>query len=159
MPNAPRRRSDSKPPDNRMRLDRERFRGTAHSRGYTGSWNEYAANLCLERIFCELCMAIGIETPIVRERGKNETGRRRKIVSVVDHIIPVIDGQNDPLFWETWNHWCLCVACDRWKSATFDGGYGRDVRPVARTRQGANQRRLEVITERGGGSKVCELRL
>lgn len=151
MAMAPRRHNNGRPPNRQRQKDYDRWRGTAHSRGYTGSWNQYAANLCRERVFCELCMALGIETPIVRDWRENTTGERRPIVSVVDHIIPVIGGQDDPLFWETWNQWCLCVECDRWKSARFDGGYGRDVRQAVRTRQGAIQRRREIVDERRDG--------
>ncbi len=151
MPRAPKPHRPAHQPQmqQQRRQQQDRWRGTAHSRGYTKQWSEYSTQLCRERIFCELCKEAGIETPIVRATGPNETGERRKIISTVDHIIPVNHGQGDPLFWAAWNHWCLCSECDRWKSATFDGGYAHAVREVRdRSEAGAAERRREVVRER-----------
>ncbi len=139
MPTAPRTHR-SRPPQPRQ--DR---RAGSRQRGYSSRWSDYADSLCNERIFCELCKPLGRLTPICRGKGSISTGERRKLISVVDHIIPV-EGEDDPLFWDGNDHWCLCVACDRWKTATFDGGYGhRAVIAGDRTAVGIERRKAEII--------------
>lgn len=144
MPTAPRqhRQAGYQPPAVR-RKEHDRRRGTAASRGYDHRWNEFAAAIKRDRVFCDLCSTIGHETAIISN-------------GVADHIIPVT-GPDDPLFWEPTAVWALCVACDRWKSINFDGSYG-SVKNVAKDRSvaGVERRRMEIVerfrvaqTERG----------
>lgn len=146
MPRAPKpHRPANQPSMQQQRRLQDRFRGSAQSRGYTAQWSAYANQLCRQRVFCQLCSEVGIETCVVRPDTPNESGERRKPVSVVDHVIPVDDGQNDTLFWETANHWALCTACHNWKSIAFDGGWGKLATPATRTLAGIEQRRREIV--------------
>jgi 5-methylcytosine-specific restriction endonuclease McrA len=122
-------------------------RESSSSRGYNQAWADYAAALRMEHVFCELCLeACGIETPIAGQI-KLASGRMRS-QGVVDHIAPV-HGADDPLFWVSENHWCLCQECDAFKSLEFDGRYGKQKRVVNdRTAMGIERRRAEVIEAR-----------
>lgn len=141
MPTAPKQHrpranqaTQHKPPETR---------GTATQRGYNWQWAKYARQLCQERILCELCSECGRLSPVVRPEKAG-----RSVTSIVDHIVPV-NGPDDPLFWEPVNHWCLCVACDRWKSIRFDGSYGHTKRVAGdRSLAGIAARRAEVVRER-----------
>jgi 5-methylcytosine-specific restriction endonuclease McrA len=124
-----------KPPERRQ---------TSAERGYGTAWTKYAANLRLERVFCELCeSAFGIETPCAGQTT-TESGRKRS-QGVVDHVIPVANSA-DPLFWDTEAHWILCRECDSFKSTHFDGTYGKS-KIVARSRDldGVRLRKAEII--------------
>lgn len=145
MPTAPKRHGHTANGIKAARQQYDRQRGAAHQRGYTKRWSDYSTQLCRERVFCELCATLGIDTPIVRAPEGQANG---EIISIVDHIVPVENGQHDTLFWEPSNHWCLCVECDRWKSITFDGGYGKPKRQAVRTLAGVQARRVEVVRER-----------
>lgn len=124
-----------KPPERRQ---------TSAERGYGTAWTKYAANLRLERVFCECCMeAFGIETGIAGQTT-TESGRKRA-QGVVDHILPV-SSASDTLFWMPENHWAICVACNSEKSIHWDGTYGKaKVHSASRDLGGVMQRRRDVI--------------
>lgn len=121
------------------RKQHDRWRGSATERGYNNAWRKHAQALRQERAICELCMeSTGTVTPAADDR----TG-------MVDHTIPVT-GPDDPLFWEPANHRVLCIACDRWKSNKFDGGFrGRSqAMQAVRTVDGVARRWWEVVESR-----------
>lgn len=134
MPKAPKQHRPAHwvhPAVRRREIDRRR--ASASERGYTTRWHKFAEAIKRERIFCELCMVVGIETPIV-DNG-----------SILDHIVPV-NGPDDPLFYDASAVWGLCRACDRFKSIHFDGAYnGPKLIATDRTPTGIAKRRQEII--------------
>ena len=143
MPNAPKRHQPHYRDLKAERRAVDRLRGSAASRGYGTRWNAYSRQLCEERVFCELCITIGIETSIVRAPAGEAGG---KIISVVDHTIPA-SGPDDPLFWESLNHRCLCVPCHTWKSRKFDGAYGNPVKACGHSADTIEHRWAEIVRE------------
>ena len=87
---------------------KDKYRGTSASRGYDYRWSKYSKQYRLNNPLCVLCEKKGI----------------LKLAQCVDHIKPVVDGQNDPLFWEPSNHRSLCNVCHSTVTALQDGGYG-----------------------------------
>ena len=126
-----------KPPERRQ---------TSSERGYGWAWTKYADNLRREKVFCQCCLELGIETPCAGQTT-TESGRK-KAQGCVDHVIPVANA-SDPLFWEPLNHWVLCVACNAAKSLEWDGTYGK-AKVVARSRDldGVRLRKREIIAAR-----------
>jgi 5-methylcytosine-specific restriction endonuclease McrA len=133
MPKAPRQHRPAHwvPPAVR-RKEIDARRKPASERGYNTTWHKFSAAIKSERLFCELCLTIGKETPIVGD-------------GVTDHIIAML-GPDDPLFLDPAAVWALCVSCDRWKSIHFDGTYGGPkLVATDRTLAGIEQRRREII--------------
>lgn len=90
----------------RIKYDKER--GTSASRGYDSRWSKYSKRYRLNNPLCVLCEKEGKLT----------------LAQCVDHIKPVVGGQNDLLFWEPTNHRSLCHNCHSRVTAEQDGGYG-----------------------------------
>ena len=135
-----------KPPERRQ---------TSAERGYTWTWAKLAEQERKSRTFCELCMAMGVETAC----GSQITlpSGRKKSEGVIDHVIPV-GSDKDDLFWCEANWWLLCdvpktsnnfTPCNSWKSTHFDGTYGKS-KIVARSRDldGVRLRKAEIIEAR-----------
>lgn len=92
--------------------ERDKQRGSAHSRGYTSRWARYSKHYRTNNSLCVKCLA----------------GGKLKRSECVDHIIPVVDGEKDPLFWEPKNHQALCNSCHSEKTAKEDSGFGNERR-------------------------------
>ncbi len=90
------------------RLDKQR--GTASERGYNHRWRKARNNFLLVNPLCVRCL----------------DDDRTTEANVVDHIIPH-KGDND-LFWDGKNWQALCKKCHDLKTATEDGGFGRDIK-------------------------------
>jgi len=88
------------------RYDQER--GSSTARGYDRRWRNYRTTYLHENPLCVKCM----------ERGKTRQATE------VDHIKPVINGQDDPLFWERSNHQGLCKPCHSRKTKKENPGSG-----------------------------------
>jgi len=82
----------------------DRRRPSAAKRGYGRRWRRYTRAYLAEHPVC---------------RGCAEPSEQ------VDHIVPV-SGPEDPLFWEPTNHQPLCGSCHSAKTASEDGGWGRE---------------------------------
>ncbi len=85
---------------------RDRYRESAHKRGYNTAWQKSSKRYLIKYPFCAECLKQGIHTP----------------AAVVDHIIP--HKGNKKLFWDTNNWQPLCKRCHDRKTATEDGGFG-----------------------------------
>jgi len=87
--------------------DRDRYRGTAHERGYTSVWNRESKQFLKENPLCVYCL------------------KEKKVVEskVTDHIIP--HKGNMDLFWDRNNWQALCKRCHDMKTVREDGGFGR----------------------------------
>lgn len=88
---------------------RQDRREHASKRGYDRRWELYSLRYRKQNPLCVRCLKAGRTTP----------------AECVDHIQPVVDGQNDPLFWLPKNHQGLCWACHTVKTQTEDKGHGR----------------------------------
>lgn len=83
-------------------------RGSASQRGYTGAWQKARKYYLLAHPLCRM----------------HEQQGRLEPASVVDHIIP---HQGDKTrFWDATNWQPLCKRCHDIKTATEDGGFGRE---------------------------------
>jgi 5-methylcytosine-specific restriction protein A len=85
-------------------------RPSAHARGYDHRWRKYTKLFLSkpENAVCRGCTAEGRDVP----------------ATVVDHITPHRGDQR--LFWSPRNHQPLCKPCHDHKTATEDGGFGRN---------------------------------
>ncbi len=92
----------------------EAIRPSAHKRGYTRRWAEYSRNRLKEFPLC----ADTVKT------GGDAHGMLFVGADVTDHIVPP-SGPDDPLFWDETNHQSLCEGCHNYKTAMFDGAFGR----------------------------------
>jgi 5-methylcytosine-specific restriction enzyme A len=91
------------------RLEFEKRRGSAASRGYDRHWKKARDKFLSEE---ENCYCVGPD-----HLGKGV------LATVVDHIIP---HKNDRrLFWDKRNWQPLCKSCHDKKTAREDGGFGR----------------------------------
>lgn len=87
----------------------DRYRGSAHKRGYGSRWRSYRVGylklhpLCV----CEDCKHKVVPLP----------------ANVVDHIVPH-KGDKD-LFWDPDNHQAMNKKCHDRKTVKEDGGFGR----------------------------------
>ena len=88
---------------------RQDRREHASKRGYDRKWELYSLRYRKQNPLCVRCLKAGRTTP----------------AECVDHVQPVVDGQNDPLFWDPVNHQGLCWACHTVKTQTEDKGHGR----------------------------------
>ena len=86
--------------------DKDRFRGTAASRGYDGRWAKARNIYIKEHPLCVMCEKEG----------------HLKLGNTVDHIIPHCGDQE--LFWNQNNWQTLCGSHHSTKSSTEDGAYG-----------------------------------
>lgn len=82
------------------RPKQDRYRGTAHQRGYTHAWQQAARAFLDQHPTCVRCQAQGLVTP----------------ASVVDHRIPHRGDQR--LFWDVTNWDPLCKPCHDRKTAS-----------------------------------------
>jgi 5-methylcytosine-specific restriction protein A len=85
-------------------------RGSAHARGYDHRW-QVARERFLSReenLFCKRCEAEG----------------KTIAATIVDHVVP--HRGNRTLFWDETNWQALCKPCHDRKTATEDGGFGRE---------------------------------
>lgn len=134
-----------KPPERRQ---------TSSQRGYGWAWTKYADNLRRERVFCELCLELGIETGIAGQATTE--GGRKKAQGVVDHILPVASA-SDALFWMPENHWTICLACNSEKSTHWDGTYGKaKVHSASRDLGGVELRKREIIAARRKANQTIQ---
>lgn len=88
---------------------RQDRREHAAKRGYDSKWEKYSLRYRRENPICVRCQQNGQTTA----------------AECVDHIIPVANGQRDPLFWDRDNHQSLCWKCHTIKTQTEDRGHGR----------------------------------
>jgi len=86
------------------------FRPSARERGYDDSWRQYS------RLFLS-------RNPWCRDPFKRHPDVVRA-ADVVDHIKP--HRGDKVLFWSETNHQSLCTNCHNFKTATYDGGFGRE---------------------------------
>lgn len=99
-------------PGHRRRTWREQDqrRPTATQRGYDHRWRKARDAFLAQRLWCVECERSGRLTP----------------ATVVDHIIP--HKGDKTLFWDMKNWQALCSRCHNRKTATEDGGFGREVK-------------------------------
>lgn len=90
--------------------DRDKWRGSASSRGYGHAWRKARAGYLRSHPLCRVCRVDGKRTP----------------ANVVDHIIPHRGDQDK--FWDYDNWQALCKRCHDIKTATEDGGFGNSNR-------------------------------
>lgn len=81
----------------------DKRRGTFTQRNYPAEWKRYRLAYLQEHPFCVKC-------------GRPSTD--------VDHIKPVVNGAQDPNFWNPSNHQALCHSCHSRKTASENGGFG-----------------------------------
>lgn len=96
--------------ENARKKQYDRQRGSSAKRGYGRKWQNYRKTYLAEHPLCVHCKKKGRVMP----------------ATVVDHIKPH-HGDYD-LFWEPGNHQAICKRCHDIKTATEDGGFGRDKR-------------------------------
>jgi 5-methylcytosine-specific restriction protein A len=85
------------------------FRPNSRERGYNARWEKYRAFYLRAYPFCI--------DPFGRHRGIQVEATR------VDHVKP--HRGNQELFWDERNHQGLCESCHNYKTAKYDGGFGR----------------------------------
>lgn len=85
-------------------------RPNRHERGYTDDWAKASKSHLSQHPLCCWCMAKGITTP----------------ATVTDHIIPVVDGQQDAGFWLAANWASMCAPC-HWDKTRTEKNPGRHV--------------------------------
>jgi 5-methylcytosine-specific restriction protein A len=88
------------------RQERDKRRGSAHSRGYTARWGKARDVYLAQHPLCIACHNQGIV----------------QAAQVVDHIIPH-KGDYD-LFWDVDNWQPLCATHHNAKTNSMDGGFG-----------------------------------
>ena len=88
----------------------EKYRATAHQRGYNGAWRQARRVFLLTYPLCVRCESQGQLTA----------------AQVVDHITPHNGDQTK--FWDRANWQSLCVRCHNFKTAREDGGFGNPIR-------------------------------
>jgi 5-methylcytosine-specific restriction protein A len=91
---------------------REKYRPSSSERGYGYKWQKYRASVLARNPICV--------DPFGEHAERNEIARATRL----DHRIPHRGDQK--LFWDKSNHQPLCERCHNRKTATFDGGFGRD---------------------------------
>jgi 5-methylcytosine-specific restriction protein A len=96
-------------------------RPNSAARGYDHSWRRYRVWFLRRNPLCVQC---------------------GQPAAHVDHIVPVVNGQAHPLFWEYTNHQALCPSCHNQKTARM----GSNVR--ATTEMGSS---LPTTPPPGGG--------
>jgi len=104
------------------------LRGSSHHRGYTARWQQYRAWFLGKHPLCgdrEASATIDAQLagrtlpPAIDFSQCKDAGLVRAAV-IVDHIFPVAgppEASGDPLFWPSWNHQALCIACHNRKTA------------------------------------------
>jgi len=85
---------------------KDRYRGSAASRGYTHEWNKFSKRYREQNPLCVMC----------EKEGK------LVLAQCVDHIIPHKGDQK--LFWDLNNLQSLCHSHHSEKTAREDNGYG-----------------------------------
>lgn len=90
-------------------LARDRWRGSAASRGYTKAWSHYAQAFLDRFPFCGM-RADGQFHP---EHSRCLQRGERRRAECVDHIVPLRDGG---AVFDPRNHQALCFRCNRRKS-------------------------------------------
>jgi 5-methylcytosine-specific restriction protein A len=80
----------------------DKKRGSPTARGYDYKWQQYRIEFLKRNPQCVVCGAPS---------------------TIVDHVIP--HKGNKGLFWTRFNHQALCKSCHDRKTATQDGGFGR----------------------------------
>ncbi len=85
-------------------------RPSASRRGYNSKWQTARLYFLKAHPLCEECKRRGAYTP----------------ATVVDHIVPHKGDRN--LFWDRNNWQSLCKQCHDRKTATEDGGFGRETK-------------------------------
>lgn len=90
--------------------DKDKGRQSAHKRGYGVMWRKARAVYLFDNPLCVHC----------------EQEDKITAASVVDHRIPH-KGDNR-LFWDRSNWQGLCKRCHDIKTATDDGGFGREIK-------------------------------
>ena len=73
----------------------DRRRGSSTARGYDRRWRTYRRSYLQGHPLCVRCQSVGMVS----------------VATEVDHIKPVVDGQDDPGFWVESNHQGLCKSC------------------------------------------------
>jgi 5-methylcytosine-specific restriction protein A len=93
------------------RIAQDAARGTAHSRGYTYRWALYSKAYLIAHPLCQC--------------PECDEGRLRLRPSqVTDHRVPHRGDMK--LFWDPANHQAMAKVCHDKKTATEDGGWGRN---------------------------------
>ena len=90
----------------------EQGRESSSARGYDRRWRRYRDRFLgdVANLFCATCGLPALE---------------------VDHIVPVVDGPKDPLFWAPTNHQALCHDCHSRKTVADGRWKGRTARAAA----------------------------
>lgn len=86
--------------------DRDRYRGSAHERGYDSRWRRASKRFLRENPLCVRC----------------DTNGFVRASEVTDHIVPHKGDME--LFWDRDNWQALCKRCHDIKTAREDGGFG-----------------------------------
>jgi 5-methylcytosine-specific restriction enzyme A len=81
--------------------EHEQRRGTSSERGYNSTWKKARDTYLKKHPFCEVC----------KKEGRLTWG------TAVDHIVPVINGQQDPNLWNINNWESICQSCHSRKTA------------------------------------------
>ena len=88
--------------------EQDQRRGSAYSRGYDSRWRRARLMYLRRHPLCRYHEQKGLHVA----------------ATVVDHVIP--HKGDDGLFWDETNWQALCKTCHDVKTATEDGGFGRD---------------------------------
>lgn len=113
--------------ENGIRIDN---RPSAKERGYDGRWQDYRRRFLESNPYC------------ADPYGKHKA---RVLATIVDHVIPHEGNPN--VFWDFQNHMSLCKPCHDYKTAKFDGGFGR-------ARVGATAPDSVPFSKTGGGQNL-----
>lgn len=87
-------------------------RGTSTDRGYGSRWSRYRKAFLSQHPLCVKCNQEGALVP----------------ATVVDHITP--HRGDYALMWDENNHQAMCAECHNRKTASEDGGYGRERKAI-----------------------------
>jgi 5-methylcytosine-specific restriction protein A len=104
-----------RPPVHRVRCSPRPDAGrrpTAVVRGYDRRWQAARLSYLADHPLCVVCLG----------------GGRTEAATVVDHIVP--HRGDVGLFWDRANWQPLCKRCHDRKTATEDGGFGRNGKPA-----------------------------
>lgn len=93
--------------ERRSRVETDRWRGSAGSRGYGYRWSKAAAAYKRQHPLCVCCKANG----------------RMRLAALVDHVVP--HRGDEALFWDQANWQALCDDCHNGPKKTLEARYDR----------------------------------
>lgn len=97
------------------RRESDQQRGSAHERGYSAAWRRAREGFLRKHPLCVMCQARGDLVP----------------ATIVDHKVP--HKGDKALFWDRSNWQGLCKPDHDRKTATEDGGWGREGRGAVKS--------------------------